>query len=431
MARRVEPLDVWLYGTRLAQLSQPSPRSMHYRLEFSEEALDTYGAGRRILSLALPLSPTPIADAVGGRLPATNFLDGLLPEGNLRQQMASALGVATTDLMALLREAGGDCAGAVQFLPVGASPPQPTVRELTTAEVNRIVADLPAYNLPDGAAPQASLAGIQDKVLLTDLGDGRWGLPQHGAASTHIVKPEPLHGVIPHLIHAEDWALRVAAAAGLPAARSRIEDFDGRVAIVLARYDRDPSGGRIHQEDFCQVLGLAPADKYETTRAARTEGSRLSRVIARAAPQALDDPTELRTALLRAVTFNVIVGNADAHSKNYSLLIGNRGEVSLAPLYDVAPVMFIAGQFGSTGHTINGKTQISAVELDDLVAEAKTWGLTSKQAEQTIEKTVKATRSAIDRTPTPAGLDEMRSNLDAFWTRKSWGAPKADAARAK
>lgn len=423
MAERVEPLDVWLYGIRVARLTQPSAGRIHYQLDFTEEALDTYGEGRRILSLALPISRKPVADTPGGHLPVTSFLKGLLPEGNLLQQLATAQRVPTSDQMALLRAVGADCAGAVQFLRAGTTRPEPTVRKLSSAEVTRIVADLPTYNLPDGTLPQASLAGMQDKVLLTDLGDGQWGLPENGAASTHIIKPEPLHWTIPHLITAENWSLSVASAAGLTAAQSHIEMFDQRNAIVLRRYDRDSSGGRIHQEDICQALGLAPASKYETSHEFHTQGSRLSRVIALAVAQAAADPTELRTALLAAVTYNIISGNGDAHSKNYSLLIGKRGEVSIAPLYDTAPVMFVAERFRSTGHVINGKTSIREVEVDDLVAEARTWGLSAKLAQQTVESIIEATQSAIADNPPPTVLDDMRSNLDTFWTRKSWGVP--------
>lgn len=429
MARRMEPLDVWLYGIRVAQLTQPRPGRVHYQLDFTEEALDTYGEGRRILSLALPISRRPVADTPGGHLPVTSFLKGLLPEGNLLQQLATAQRVPTSDQMALLHAVGADCAGAVQFLRAGVTRPEPTVRKLTGTEVVRLVADLPTYNLPDGTLPQASLAGIQDKVLLTDIGGGQWGLPENGAASTHIIKPEPLHGTIPHLITAENWSLHVASAAGLTAAQSRIETFGRRNAIVVARYDRDESGGRIHQEDLCQALGLAPESKYETLHEFQTQGSRLSRVMTLAAAQAAADPTELRTALLSAVTYNIVTGNGDAHSKNYSLLIGTRGEVSFAPLYDTAPVMFIAERFGGTGHVINGKTGIREVEFDDLVSEARTWGLPAKPAQRTIESTIDATRSAITNNSPPTDLAEMRSTLDAFWTRKSWGVPAVGTAR--
>lgn len=419
MPNRVEPLDVWLYGKRVARLTQPNPNRIHYQLDFTEEALDAYGEGRRILSLALPISRRPVADAVG-RLPVTNFLDGLLPEGNLRYQLAAALRVPPTDLVALLSSVGGDCAGAVQFLHEGVTMPKPAVRELTREQVNGMVADLPTYSFPDGGMPQASLAGVQDKLLLTDLGPGRWGVPEHGAASTHIIKPEPLQGAIPDLVDAEDWALRVAGAAGLRATESRIEQFGPRKAIVLTRYDRDDAGGRVHQEDLCQSLGLPCQSKYETLREAQSQGSRLSRFVALAAAQAAGDPTELRTALLAQVVYNIAIGNGDAHSKNYSTLIGRRGEVSPAPLYDCAPVMFIAKRFNNIGHVVNGKTCIREVTVDDLVAEAKSWGLPVRLGQRTAESTLEATRSALDRVATASALRQMRANLDALWTRRCW-----------
>ena len=74
---------------------------------------------------------------------------------------------------------------------------------------------------------------------------------------------------------------------------------------------------------------------------------------------------------------------------------------------------------------INGRTSIREVTADDLVAEAKTWGLPIKLAQRTIESTLDATRSAIERTPTPTALRQMRVNLDAFLTRKLWPAPSA------
>lgn len=137
--------------------------------------------------------------------------------------------------MALLSAVGGDCAGAVQFLPCGSEAPEPFVRELTAEQVTKMVNDLPTYSIPGGGMPQASLAGIEDKLLLTDCGDGRWGLPENGAASTHIIKPEPQQSAIPDLIDAEHWALRVAAAAGLAASQSRIAGAWGTPRTLAQR----------------------------------------------------------------------------------------------------------------------------------------------------------------------------------------------------
>src|SRR6185312_8588028 len=107
----------------------------------------------------------------------------------------------------------------------------------------------------------------------------------------------------------------------------------------------------------CQALGLDPQAKYESTNEAARLGSRLRRVARAAAPRARD-PDGFRLMLLQAVTFNVVIGNADAHSKNYSAMIGRDGSVSLAPIYDAAPVMYLDSAFKGTGHVINGKTSI-------------------------------------------------------------------------
>lgn len=409
-------LDVWLYGVHVARLSEP--RRFRLRLEFTEDALDAFGEGSRVLSLALPISRQPAQDR-NGVLQVSAFIEGLLPEGNLRRYIASEAGVAMNDTMALLERVGADCAGAIQFLAAGATPGTGQVRKLTKKELDSLISELPTYHLPEGATPQASLAGIQDKVLLVALPDGGWGWPEAGAASTHIIKPEPLGGAVKHLIQTEDWALRVARRAGLGAAESRLERFEEREAIVVVRYDRSPEGHRLHQEDFCQALGLDPQAKYESTSEATRLGSRLRRIARAAAPRALD-PDGFRLELLQAVTFNVVIGNADAHSKNYSLMIGRDGNVSLAPIYDAAPVMYLDPAFKGTGHVINGKTSIDNINVDDLTAEAASWGMGLRRARVAVRSCMERVYSSVERVPVPSAAESVKSNLDRFWTRRSW-----------
>lgn len=416
MASRRRGLHVWLHGRHIADLTEPS--SFRYRLQFTEEALDVHGPGARVLSLSLPVG-RPIDDRDSTRRPVAAFLEGILPEGGLRRHIATAANVPTTDKMVLLEQVGAECAGAVQFLPEGRTPQRGTLRPLTTPEVDRLVADLPTYHLPAGATPQASLAGIQDKVLLAALPGGGWGWPADGAPSTHIIKPEPLGGAVEHLIQTEDWALRVAARAGLRAAQAHVEEFDGREAIVVRRYDRDPSGARTHQEDFCQALGLDPDAKYENTSEYERQGSRLSRV-ARIAADRSPDPAGLRADLLAAVTFNVIIGNGDAHSKNYSLLLGERGQVSLAPLYDCAPVHYLDPRFRGTGHVINGRTNIDWVDTQDLITEGAAWGIPGRHADTVVTGTMERVRAAVDALPLPPGAAGVKGRLEELWVRRSW-----------
>lgn len=422
MARKPRQLEVWLRGTHLGTLTEPS--TYRYRLAFTAEALATYGEGARVLSLALPLASEPISDhrTDPGRRPVAAFLEGLLPEGNLRSQLASTLGVLAIDKMGLLAQVGAECAGAVQFLEEGRTPTGASVRPLSTPEVDRLVADLPTYRLPEGAAPQASLAGVQDKVLLVQLADGGWGWPENGAASTHLIKPEPLGAQsIPNLIRTEHWAMEVAAAAGLPAAATRLHQFGDREALVVARYDRTPGGQRIHQEDFCQALGLDPAAKYEASAKVGTTTSRLSRLASLAAPRSMD-PDGFRRDLVALVTFNVVIGNGDAHSKNYSILLGERGEVSLAPLYDAAPVRYLDPRFKATGHVINNRTHIDWVDVDDLVAEAASWGMSSARARETVADVLERVWAAVHSVELPPGTDQVLDRLEQLWRRQGWRA---------
>jgi serine/threonine-protein kinase HipA len=414
MARKA--LDVWLHGVHIARLSEPS--RFRLRLEFTEEALDIFGEGSRVLSLALPVSRRPVRDR-NGVLQVSAFIEGLLPEGNLRRHVATEAGVPINDTMTLLERVGADCAGAVQILTEGTTPGAGRVRRLTKRDVDSLIADLPTYHLPEGTTAQASLAGIQDKVLLVALPGGGWGWPEAGAASTHIIKPEPLAGAVKHLIQTEDWALRVARGAGINAAESRLERFEEREAIVVARYDRSPESNRLHQEDFCQALSLDPGAKYESTSEAARLGSRLRRIARVAAPRALD-PDGFRLALLQAVTFNVVIGNGDAHSKNYSVMIGRDGSVSLSPLYDAAPIMYLNPAFKGTGHLINGKTSIDNINADDLTAEAASWGMGERRAHAAVRSCMERVYSSVERVALPSRAESVKSNLDRLWTRRSW-----------
>jgi serine/threonine-protein kinase HipA len=377
-----------------------------------------------LLSLGLPTASRPLTDTTS-EMRVSAFLEGLLPEGNLRRVVATEAGIPTIDKMGLLQRVGAECAGAVQFLKDDHTPADGHVRPLSTSEVTRLVADLPTYHLPEGAYPQASLAGIQDKVLLTQTANG-WGWPEQGAPSTHIIKPEPLgNAVIPHLVQSEHWALQVAQAAGLAAAESRLETFGGRQALVVTRYDRSDGGRRLHQEDFCQALGLDPESKYEAYRAGRA--TRLTELMKRASPRATSSD-ELQSDVLAAITFNAIIGNGDAHSKNYSLFISPQGRVSLTPLYDIAPVMFIDARFKSTGHVVNGVSSIDRLRSEDLLSEAQTWGLARSRALRVVASTADAVRDAVNTVALPDELADAVARLRQFGLANGWTAARSPRA---
>ena len=175
-----------------------------------------------------------------------------------------------------------------------------------------------------------SLAGAQSKIPVV-LVAGRVALPAPGQPSTHILKPP-----MPDLeatTENEALAMRLAARLGLAVAPVRPEVVAGKPYLLVERYDRQAveSGlvDRLHQEDFCQALGIVPQEKYASDGGPGFPQcfDLIRRVCTR--------PGVAVLGLLDAAILQVLLGNADAHGKNYSLLRQPDGDVGLAPLYDL------------------------------------------------------------------------------------------------
>jgi serine/threonine-protein kinase HipA len=176
-----------------------------------------------------------------------------------------------------------------------------------------------------------SLAGLQRKAVLVRSGSAAFGRPSAAAPSTHIVKPQYSDTPYRHLVYNERFCMRVAECVGLEVARTDLIFIGEHPCVLVERFDRSTDGAatvRRHQEDFCQALGFAPGIKYEAeggpTMANITDV--LRDVSVRAAQDVL--------AFVRAVIVNYVLGNSDAHGKNFALLYGETGP-RLAPLYDI------------------------------------------------------------------------------------------------
>ncbi|MDZ7828957.1 MAG: type II toxin-antitoxin system HipA family toxin [Halofilum sp. (in: g-proteobacteria)] len=281
------------------------------------------------LSLSLPLAHE--GDFVEGA--ARLFFANLLPEGRQRQLIARRFGLSENNDFELLAEIGGDCAGAVSVLPESVDPAADGgYRPISRMELRDAVADLPWHPLMAGESGlRLSLAGVQAK-LPAWYRNGAFALPL-GGPSTHILKPpipDP-HDRFAESVHNEAFVMRLARAAGLPVAAVSIVDLDPQVLLV-ERYDRhvDAEGTvqRVHQEDFCQALGVAPDRKYEA------EGGPALPDCFGLVRREVIPPVAALNALIDWTVFNHLVGNADAHAKNLSLLLQPDGP-ELAPFYDL------------------------------------------------------------------------------------------------
>ncbi|CAN5754644.1 type II toxin-antitoxin system HipA family toxin [soil metagenome] len=388
-----DELAIWLYGIRVASINQERGR---LRLTYTEEALGRYPLGFPLLSLSLPLTPQQFTHGV-----VRPFLDGLLPEGEARQAAANDFNILREDTHGLIRALGRDCAGALVIQPADApAPPLPTTltaERLSDSEIGELVANLRYAPLGVGGRVRISLAGVQEKLLLTRMPDGTWGRPVDGTPSTHILKPEIAR--FPNTVENEAFCMRLARNLGLPVAPVETTTVDGRRIIVVERYDRtvhaDGSVERIHQEDFCQATGVVPDKKYE-----EDGGPSLRRVAeilqATASPDSLEQ-------LLRAVTVNVLITNGDAHGKNFSLLHAPSGVLQLAPLYDLMSTMVYGDD--RLAMYIDTVQRTDRVTADRIVNEATRWGMSERRATEIVA-------DILDRVP--AASEAARDETEAL-----------------
>jgi serine/threonine-protein kinase HipA len=318
-------LDIWWEGQLAGQLRQ----DQHGELGFVYSADWLARESAPALSASLPKRAEPYS-----RRECRPFFGGLLPEEGQRDAAAKALGVSPQNDFALLGHLGGDVAGALQLLPPGDMPTLPSPDRqpapLDEAGLIRVLDALPVRPLLAGEEGlRLSLAGAQAKVPVV-LVDGAVALPTPFQPTTHIVKPP-----IPRFAATtenEAFVMRLAGAIGLEVASVEPRVVRDRRYLLVQRYDRtigaDGRVHRVHQEDFCQALGVPPEIKYASEGGPTFKDcfALLRRVAARPAVDVLK--------LLDAAVFNLIAGNADAHGKNFSILYDIQG-ARLAPLYDL------------------------------------------------------------------------------------------------
>lgn len=317
-------LAIWWGGDRVGLLGIDD----HGDIGFTYDP-DWLASTRPKLSQSLPKRAEPF-----NRAETRPFFAGLLPEEMQRESVARILGLSRNNDFAMLEALGRDVAGAITIWPEGTQAAsfayKPVTAALTADDLADVIATLPQRPLLAGEdGLRVSLAGAQAKLPVV-LVDGEIALPTPNQPSTHIVKPAITH--LAYSTENEAYAMRLASAVGLKVAHVEQRKAGDNSFLLVRRYDRTsaPPGHvtRLHQEDFCQALGVSPEKKYAR------EGGPTFKHSFQLLTAACTFPAIERLRLLDAALFNLVIGNADAHGKNYSLLYTD-GETRLAPLYDL------------------------------------------------------------------------------------------------
>ena len=319
----METLNVFFEQTRVGSLSINDRRL--FLFQYSKKWLTSPDAFQ--ISISLPMQEDIIShDKV------KSFFSNLLPESAVRILIAKQLGISDKNNFMLLKRIGGECAGAITIQPeseIPESPDQYTYRLLSDEQLADLIKDIPRCPLLAGQEGiRISLAGAQEKLALF-YKDPSFYIPENGSPSNYILKPNMAH--FQFSIENECFCMMLANAVGLAVPPVLIARKEDQKVLLIKRYDRILDNDilkRLHQEDFCQAMGLSHELKYQADGG---PGLKACFDLVRAYSA---NPIKDFQQLMQWVFFNYLIGNMDGHAKNLSFIYQAK-QIRLAPFYDM------------------------------------------------------------------------------------------------
>ena len=350
------------------------------------------------ISISLPLQEEPFSAEQ-----TASFFEGLLPEGFTRRTVAQWMHVDEGDYLSILHGLGRECLGALCIAEDG-EVLDASYEPITDSQVRDLAAEGAVKSAEMVTNSHLSLTGASGKVgLYYDAAGNSWYLPLGTAPSTHIVKQS--HVRLEALVTNERLSLMTAARCGLDTPNCSIINTGGgeehEVLFATQRYDRvfDPgcqkiSGlprpYRLHQEDFAQAMGVPAAYKYE-----RKPGDYLKRMF-EILRKYSSDPVADQLKLWDTIVFDYLIGNTDAHIKNFSLLYGKDfRQIRLAPAYDIVSTVIYGQSTRDMAFSIGGAVSIDDISRDCFRLAAREAGLGERMALQRFDAMANRFRSAL------------------------------------
>jgi serine/threonine-protein kinase HipA len=353
-------LNIWV-GTELAAILQSDEGS--FALSYTPAWQNS--AQAFAFSPHLPLHETTQGAAV------KHFFSNLLPEGHPLEALSRAHQVSQYDVFGMMRKVGRDCAGALVITDEDAAPQNANTfnpqdyEAVRRDELQERITQSREQDVPLmfwRGKRRMSLPGVQNKLGIYTAQDGSLWLPKDSAPSSHILKIGNARH--PDMAANEYACMRLAHSIGLPVPQVIYMELPEPVLLVQ-RYDRlwTPDGGllRTHQIDACQALNLSPEQKYEEPDyETAPPGASFAQLFA--LHRLCKVPASAQVLMLQWLMFNFIIGNSDAHAKNFSFLVNEKG-LQAAPLYDL--VSGLRYGYQDMAQSIGGETHLSVINADD------------------------------------------------------------------
>ena len=360
-------LNVFLFNTLAGYLFSTADRGVVFA--YDENYVNNNGMP---LSLSLPLQKEEFSQKK-----CMPYFSGLLPEGSIRNRISEYLHISESSTIKFLQALGGECSGTVSFYNSEEETNFPE-NKWHLSEENYIPFSMDKLNsfikesknkpmLLGSKDLRLSLAGAQEKISLAYFND-TWHLPKNGAPSTHILKPTR-SGELSTIAQNEFFCMNLAEKLNLPVPKTQILELDDLSVFVCQRYDRKfdsekPSIQRIHQEDFCQALGIMNDINYQA------DGGPSFKDCFNLIQEKFSDKLEQINIFLKSILFNYLIGNCDSHGKNFSLIYEN-SKIKLSPLYDLVSTTVYPSLTTKMAMKLGSNYEIKKINRTDFFKQAE------------------------------------------------------------